>query len=239
MTHLKPFFAIALLSVALFTSCDKEDTTAAPISETSIVTQNENTTVSEDEFYDTIKSLQPQTLEENSFTEKPPVKTVDYVDLKKYTGKWYEIAKYPNLFSIGCTCTTADYGLNDDNKSVSVFNNCTIAFTDKKNSINGNATVADAKTNAKLKVKFPSVPGPAGDYWIIDLVNFEDNTPYDFSVVSNPDRSQLFILSRTPQLKTAKQRAALYSILKNLYAQKYNLLKIQVSPQLGDCEYPE
>ncbi|MEO8762537.1 MAG: lipocalin family protein, partial [Bacteroidia bacterium] len=38
---------------------------------------------------------------------------VPFVDLKKYSGKWYEIASYPQRFQKGCHCTTAEYTLTD------------------------------------------------------------------------------------------------------------------------------
>lgn len=220
----------------IFTACENEtiEKTTNNNSQSEEVTSD----FTEEDFNLMVSEIEKEDTETN-LKSKPEVQTVDYVDLNKYTGRWYEIAKYPNLFTLGCTCTTADYGLNDDGKSVSVFNNCTIAFTDFKNNINGNATVVDTETNAKLKVKFPSVPGPAGDYWIIDLVDFDDNTPYDFSVVTDPKRENLFILSRTPYLDTYKKRSALRKILRNLKKQKFSLFKLQVSPQFDNCEYPE
>ena len=40
------------------------------------------------------------------------LQTVPYVDLKKYAGKWYEIASFPQRFQKGCHCTTAEYTLS-------------------------------------------------------------------------------------------------------------------------------
>jgi apolipoprotein D and lipocalin family protein len=60
-------------------------------------------------------------------------------------------------------------------------------------SIEGRAKVADASTNAKLKVTFfwPF----SGAYWITEL-----GAEYEYAVVSNPDRSYLWVLSRTPRM---------------------------------------
>ncbi|MCE9539209.1 MAG: lipocalin family protein, partial [Bacteroidetes bacterium] len=46
-------------------------------------------------------------------TKSQSVQTVPNVDLKKYSGKWYEVASYPQRFQKGCNCTTADYTLSD------------------------------------------------------------------------------------------------------------------------------
>jgi len=39
----------------------------------------------------------------------PELQTVLHVDVKKYTGKWYEIASFHQIFQRGCHCTTAEY----------------------------------------------------------------------------------------------------------------------------------
>jgi apolipoprotein D and lipocalin family protein len=118
------------------------------------------------------------------------LEVVQYVDLQKYLGKWYEIARLPAKFQEGCSETTATYTLLEDG-NVSVLNECLRNGKVKK--AKGKAKVTDKKTNAKLKVTFfwPFY----GNYWIIKL---GDN--YDYSVVGTPDRKYLWILSRTPQM---------------------------------------
>ena len=118
------------------------------------------------------------------------LEVVQYVDLQKYLGKWYEIARLPAKFQEGCSETTATYTLLEDG-NVSVLNECSRNGKVKK--ARGKAKVIDKKTNAKLKVTFfwPFY----GNYWIIKL---GDN--YDYSVVGTPDRKYLWILSRTPQM---------------------------------------
>ncbi len=165
--------------------------------------------------------------------QKGPVQTVDFVDLSRYTGRWYELANFPSFFSKNCSCTTADYA--PITEGISVFNNCTLTTTGMFNSINGTAVVVDQQTNAKLNVFFGPVPG---DYWIIDLVGFEKDQPYDFSVVSGPNRDSLFLLSRTPQITTFKQKLALFKIFVNLIIQGYDLNTLEFTPQALDCLYP-
>jgi len=121
------------------------------------------------------------------------VETVSHVDLERYMGAWYEIARYPNSFQKGCVGSKATYTLLDDGK-VSVLNECyDKSFSGKLRSAKGKAWVIDKKTNAKLKVSFfwPF----AGDYWIIDL-----DDDYSYAVVGHPRRKYLWILSRTKEM---------------------------------------
>ena len=122
---------------------------------------------------------------------KGDLEVVSAVDLSRYAGRWYEIARLPNRFEKKCAdSVTATYTLRSDGK-VDVVNRCRKAngeFTTAK----GKARIADKKTNAKLKVTFfwPFY----GDYWILDL-----GPDYQYAVVGSPDRDYLWILSRTPQ----------------------------------------
>lgn len=142
---------------------------------------------------------------------KEPLEVVKGVDLNRYTGTWYEIARYPNSFQKGCTGTTATYTLRDDGK-ISVVNRClkdSLDGTEKK--AEGRAWVVDPETNARLKVSFfwPF----SGNYWIIQL-----DPEYRYAVVGDPGRKYLWILSRTPRMDAQTYAA----ILKKLPEQGYD-----------------
>jgi apolipoprotein D and lipocalin family protein len=123
----------------------------------------------------------------------PPLAVVEMVDLDRYTGRWYEIARYPNWFERGCVGVTADYTLRDDGR-IDVVNTCFESSLDgPSREIRGSARVVDSTTNAKLKVTF--FRPFEGDYWIIDL-----DEDYRYAVVGAPSRRFLWILSRTPQM---------------------------------------
>jgi apolipoprotein D and lipocalin family protein len=132
---------------------------------------------------------------------KNELQVVNKVDLKKYVGLWYEIAKIPNWFQKDCIRnTTAEYSLRDDGK-IKVVNSCVQADGSKKIA-EGVAKVVDNISNAKLEVSFVRILGIQlfwGDYWIIGL---GDN--YDFALVGSPDRKYGWILSRTPKLPQEK-----------------------------------
>ncbi len=211
------------LSVLLFTSCEKQSPSADYPKSIETIAAND------------IQSIVNEAISQTPITkqQKESVQTVDFVDLSRYTGRWYELANFPSFFSQNCSCTTADYAPNAS--GISVFNNCTLTTTGMFNSINGNAVVVDPQTNAKLNVFFGPVPG---DYWIIDLISFDEDKPYDFSVVSGPNRDSLFLLSRTPQITTFKQKLALFKIFVNLILQGYDLTKLEFTAQGQDCLYP-
>ena len=163
-----------------------------------------------------------------------PVETVDFVDVERYTGRWFELANFPQIFSFGCACTTADYALIEG--GVSVSNNC--INNGEVSSIQGTALVEESESNAKLSVRLGGSPFP-GEYWIIDLAENGSNQPYTFAVVSNSTRSSLFILSRTPQITTLRQKFELVRIFRNLIRQGFNLSKIRITNQSDDCVYAD
>ena len=115
--------------------------------------------------------------------------TVPHVDLQRYAGTWYELASYPQFFERGCTNVKATY--TPKNGYIEVYNQS--IKKGKENDIKGKAFVAPDSGNARLKVQFfwPF----KGDYWIIDLAD-----DYSWALVSNPKRTTLWILSRTPNM---------------------------------------
>ena len=124
---------------------------------------------------------------------KEPLEVVERVDLDRYLGKWYEIARYPAWFQKGCFGSTAEYSLLPDGR-IRVINKCRKGSPDGPiDSAKGKAEIIDKVTRAKLKVWFfwPF----KGDYWIIDL-----DPDYRWAVVGEPRRKYLWILSRTPVL---------------------------------------
>jgi len=119
--------------------------------------------------------------------------TVERVDLERYMGKWYEIARYPNRFQRDCPASKATYTLLPNGK-VEVLNECyDREYQHVLRSVKGTARVVDPESKAKLKVTFfwPF----SGDYWIIDL-----GDDYEYAVVGHPDRKYLWILSRSPEM---------------------------------------
>lgn len=122
----------------------------------------------------------------------PPLATVQRVDLQRYMGEWYEIARIPHRFQEGCVGSGASYSMLP-NGEVQVINRCRDERSGELRVATGRAWVVDSASNARLKVSFfwPF----RGDYWIIDL-----GASYEYAVVGAPNRDYLWILARLPQM---------------------------------------
>jgi len=119
--------------------------------------------------------------------------TVKELDLERYKGTWYEIARLPNSFEKGLECVTATYTPGKKGK-IDVLNK---GFSDKKGkykSSRGKAWVPDGKYPGRLVVSFfwPF----AGNYYIMAL-----DEEYRYALVGDPSRKYLWILSRTPEME--------------------------------------
>jgi apolipoprotein D and lipocalin family protein len=130
--------------------------------------------------------------------DSPAVNTVAKVDLERYLGTWYELARFPNRFQKQCEGDVrATYAKRSDGR-LDVINEC--RTRDGMTRAVGIGRIVDTATNAKLKVRFAPaalsfLPFVWGDYWIIGL-----DDAYRWAVVGTPDRRYLWILSRTPAL---------------------------------------
>jgi apolipoprotein D and lipocalin family protein len=144
--------------------------------------------------------------------DRRPLQTVPSMDLQRYAGTWYEIARLPNRFQRTCTGSVkATYTLREDGK-IGVLNECREA-SGKLKSARGTARIASSSgPNTKLKVTFfwPF----SGDYWVIDL-----DPEYQWAVVGEPGRRYFWILSRAAQM----ERPVLDQILERAQAQSYEL----------------
>jgi apolipoprotein D and lipocalin family protein len=131
---------------------------------------------------------------------KGDLSTVASVDLSRYAGTWYEIARLPMWFQRHCVDSKAIYSSRPDGL-VGVHNEC-VTESGGIEQAEGVATVVDPKTNARLAVAFDNWfawlfgSSREGNYWILDL-----DLEYRTAMVGTPDRRYLWILSRTFQLE--------------------------------------
>lgn len=126
------------------------------------------------------------------------VKPVDHFNADKYLGKWYEIARLDHSFERGLSRVSANYSLRDDG-GIRVTNRGFDAYKQRWKEAEGKAYFVNGADQGYLKVSFF---GPFyGAYVVVDL----DRENYQYSLVSGPDKSYLWILSRTPQMNQEAQ----------------------------------
>ncbi len=133
------------------------------------------------------------------FASAQALATIESLDVSRYMGTWYEIAKFPNWFQKKCVGDTrADYSLAADGK-VQVINRCRLA-SGEFDQASGTARQIGATDSPKLEVTFAPawlsfLPLVWGNYWVIDI-----DAAYQLVAVSEPGREYLWILSRTPSI---------------------------------------
>ncbi|CAN5349247.1 lipocalin family protein [soil metagenome] len=154
------------------------------------------------------------------------VQTVTTVDLKRYSGKWFEIARYPNKFQKQCVGNTIATYTQKANGRIEVLNEC-LTKNGTVDKATGEAKIIDKTTNAKLEVRFaPSIfsfiSSVWGDYWIIDL---DEN--YNYAVIGDPKREYFWILSRNAEMSDAIYQ----NILRRAEKQGFNPAKVVKTPQ--------
>jgi len=146
--------------------------------------------------------------------------TVD-LDIDRYLGTWYEIARFPLFWEWGLVNTTADYSLMEDGK-IKVINSGYYYEPDgKKSSFQGSAYVPNPDEPGKLLVSFFLFI--ESDYWVIMI----DEENYSYAVVSNPGKKNLWILSRTPEMDENTYNM----IIEQLEEWSFDLSKLKKVPQ--------
>lgn len=133
-----------------------------------------------------------------AYARSDSLPTVEKVELDRYLGTWYEVARKPMVFQKQCDRNvTATYTLNE-NGNVVVNNRCVKKDGRQIQSI-GEAFVQNPPYNSQLKVSFlPEfirwLPVGRGDYWVLKL-----DQDYQTVLVGEPGRKYMWVLSRTPQ----------------------------------------
>jgi len=157
-----------------------------------------------------------------------PLRTIERLDVPRYMGTWYEIAKFPNRFQAQCTGDTrAEYTAQTDG-TVRVVNRCQTENGQTTEAV-GLARQVGRPDSPKLQVRFAPawlswLPAVWGDYWIIDL-----DSDYQLVAVSEPRREYLWILARSPRVDVTRQA----TMLKRLADQGFDLSRLQSTPHVG------
>ena len=160
-----------------------------------------------------------------SFAEQP-VKSIAELDLSRYMGTWYEIAKLPNWFQRKCVQgTQAQYKILGPQK-IEVVNKCITAAGEEIKAV-GVARPYSSSQVAQLEVRFAPdwtawLPLVWGAYWVLDL-----DPDYQLAAVGDPTRSYLWILSRSPVVSAGQYD----SLLQRLKVMGFDITKLEKTRQ--------
>ena len=146
--------------------------------------------------------------------------TVKQLDLNRYLGTWYEIARFPHSFEKNLVGVTATYSIRADGK-INVVNK------GYKNTLDGKLSIAEGKAKipnkaepGKLKVSF---------FWIFyadyDVLELDEN--YQYAMIGSSSPKYFWILSRTPQMNPTTYEM----LLEKARKRGYNLDKLEKVPQ--------
>lgn len=137
-----------------------------------------------------------------------PVRVVENLDLQRYQGRWYEIARFPNSFQRGCVGVTADYALRPDGQ-IAVRNTCRRGGPEGAlDSIEG---IARVEGPGRLSVSFlPWLPFVRGPYWVLAV-----DSGYRVAVIGTPSGRNGWVLARSPRIRPAELAAALAALERN------------------------
>jgi apolipoprotein D and lipocalin family protein len=155
-----------------------------------------------------------------------PLQSIASLDVPRYLGRWYEIAKFPNRFQQQCVAdTSADYSLLPDG-SLQVLNQCRRSNGEMQQAL-GAARQVGGGNSARLQVRFAPawlslLPFVWGDYWVIDL-----DADYQLVAVSEPRREYLWILSRSQKPDPARYAA----LLDRLRGMGFSLERLEITRQ--------
>jgi apolipoprotein D and lipocalin family protein len=148
-----------------------------------------------------------------------PLDVAKDVDLDRFQGQWFEIAKLPRIAETNCTRTTAFYTFRDG--GLDVENQCHVDTIDGKLKTQAmRATIAESP--AQLSV---SVAGFRGDYWILEV-----GEHYEHAMIGVPSRDYLWILSRTP----AMDKAELEMLVAHAKGKKFDTSRLEYTVQTAE-----
>lgn len=149
-----------------------------------------------------------------ALTQAPARDTAD-LDLQRYLGTWYEVARFDSFFQRGCYATKATYSRRDDGE-LRIVNECHDGSpTGEVKKAEGKAWVEDPKEPGKLQVMFfwPF----HGPYWVLEVA-----PDYSWALIGHPKKKSCWVMSRTP----AMDEGLYAQLVKKLEARGYDTSKL-------------
>lgn len=154
---------------------------------------------------------------------------VPELDLERYLGKWYEIARYNHRFEQGLVGVTAEYSMRKDGKIKVVNSGYKGSLNGKRSEAIGKAKIPNLQEPSKLKVSFFLFF--YGDYYVMEL-----DKDYQWAVIGSSSQSYLWILSRQPIISQALYDDLIAKIEKRGYDSS-KLIKVEQDPN-SSVDFP-
>ncbi len=164
-----------------------------------------------------------------SADQSAPLPTAPNVDLQRYAGRWYELARLPMFFQKADEAAIAEYAANADG-TLAVHNRA-LRQDGSEHDIRGTAKVLNPPINTKLAVRFDTWFGPLipvskqGNYWILYV-----DADYRLALVGTPSRKSLWLLARTPKVPPEEFEA----LVARAKALGFEVSKLIRDPQLNE-----
>ena len=146
--------------------------------------------------------------------------TVKELDINRYMGKWYEIARFPHSFEKNLVGVTATYSQRDDGKLRVLNQGYKKTLAGKQTEAEGKAKIPNKNEPGKLKVAF--FWNFYADYYVLEL-----DKNYQYAMIGSSSNKYFWILSRTPQMDSKTYEM----LLENARKRGYNLEKLIKVPQ--------
>ena len=141
--------------------------------------------------------------------------TVKDLDIERYLGTWYEIARFPHSFEKGLAGVTASYSLRDDGKIRVINQGYRGSLEGRLSRAEGKAKIPDPANPARLKVSFFLFF--YGDYYVLEL-----DKDYRWAMIGSSSPDYFWILSRTPRMDEEIYRM----LLENAKRRGYDLSRL-------------
>lgn len=146
--------------------------------------------------------------------------TVKELDVKRYMGRWYEIARFPHSFEKNLVGVTATYELMENGKIRVINEGYKNTLDGKHSKAVGKAKIPNKKEPGKLRVSF--FWDFYADYYVLEL-----DKNYQYAMIGSSSDKYFWILSRSPQMDEKTYQM----LLDNARKRGYNLKKLVKVPQ--------
>ena len=151
---------------------------------------------------------------------RPPLQTVEYVDLDRFMGDWYVVANIPTWIERDAHNAVETYRLAEDGTVETTFTFRVDGFDGDVKRYSPGGFIRDQESNAVWGMQF--IWPFKADYRVIYLTD-----DYSQTVIGRQKRDYVWIMARSPFISDEDYRR----ILSLIERQGYDISKVQKVPQ--------